>query len=114
MCVISVVMDYGRMNIPPNAWTPDTFKQFKEILDKLGELDRKLDQPECHDPAKAEWMKAVEERLSTLEHNFDLFQEGGLKHVGEMVKRHKPKVPPDSEETIKKRPPDPYERFSNT
>ena len=67
MCAMSVVMDYGRMRIPPNQWTPESFGDFKEILRRLDALDQKLGQPECHDPAKAAWMREVEERLEKLE-----------------------------------------------
>jgi hypothetical protein len=33
----------------------------------LDALDKKLGQPECHDPSKAEWMRSIEERLARLE-----------------------------------------------
>jgi len=48
-------------------WTRDTFEEYKEIIRRLGELDRKLAQPECEDPAKAAWMADVERRLALLE-----------------------------------------------
>lgn len=67
MCMVSAVYDYGR-TIPIKQWTPDTWDRFQEILDRIKDLDDKLDQPDCHDPAKAEWMRSVEERLRRLEH----------------------------------------------
>jgi hypothetical protein len=35
----------------------------------LEELDKKLGQKDCEDPAKAEWMGSVEKRLKKLEQN---------------------------------------------
>lgn len=67
MCVVSAMVDYGRTYIPLTTWTQDTYSEFQEILLRLEELDRKLEQPDCHDPKKAEWMKEVEERLNRLE-----------------------------------------------
>jgi hypothetical protein len=67
MCAASMVIDYGRQYIHMNDWTIPTYNEFTEILRRVNELDKKLNQPECHDPEKAKWMKEVEERLSTLE-----------------------------------------------
>lgn len=43
------------------------FNEFKEIIRRLDDLDEKLGQPDCHDPAKAAWMREVEARLEKLE-----------------------------------------------
>lgn len=67
MCAVSAVYDYYRQNVPITQWTPDTFSEMQEIIRRLDELDRKLDQHECHDPAKAEWVRDVEERLQRIE-----------------------------------------------
>ncbi len=67
MCTVSALFDYGRQRIPANEWTPDSFSMFKDIIRRLEQLDQKLNQPDCHDPTKAEWMKAIEERLRKLE-----------------------------------------------
>jgi len=67
MCSVSAMMDYGRMRVSPIEWTRDSFTDFQEILKRLDALDKKLSQPECHDPSKAIWMREVEERLSKLE-----------------------------------------------
>ena len=64
--MVSVVYDYGK-TVPATSWTPDSWSQFQEIIKRLNDLDKKLGEPECHDPAKAEWVKEVEERLAKLE-----------------------------------------------
>lgn len=66
MCAVSAVHDYFRLR-PDTPWTQDTFSEYQEIIRRLGDLDRKLDQPDCDDPAKSEWMKDVELRLRELE-----------------------------------------------
>jgi tetrahydromethanopterin S-methyltransferase subunit G len=67
MCLVSVMSDYGRNNIAPTQWTQPVFNEYQEILKRLAELDAKLNQPDCVDPAKAAWMREVEERLQKLE-----------------------------------------------
>jgi hypothetical protein len=67
MCAVSVVLDYGRENIPPYQWTRPAFDEFKEVIRRLEALDEKLDQPDCEDPEKAKWMEEVERRLKALE-----------------------------------------------
>lgn len=67
MCLVSVVNDYGRRNIPAGQWTNQSFNEYKEILRLLESLDAKLNQPDCEDPAKAAWMREVELRLARLE-----------------------------------------------
>ena len=69
-----MVHDYARERINPIQWTPSIWIDFTEILRKLDELDKKLGQPECHDPAKAAWMKEIEAKLAALEDKvFDAF-----------------------------------------
>jgi len=66
MCAVSAIYDYwGRQ--PIDIWTRPTFNELQEIIRRLDSLDHKLDQPECHEPSKADWMKKVEERLHGLE-----------------------------------------------
>lgn len=67
MCTCSVIADYGRTRVPMDAWTRPVWNDFQEILKRLEALDKKLDQPDCEDPAKAAWMRTVEERLASLE-----------------------------------------------
>lgn len=67
MCMVSVIQDYGRTRIDPTTWTQPVFNEYQEILRRLGELDKKLGEPDCEDPEKATWMKAIEDRLAALE-----------------------------------------------
>lgn len=67
MCSTSAIMDYGRQNVPLQQWTRPAFTEFQEILRRLEKLDAALNQPDCEDPAKGAWMKAVEERLDAIE-----------------------------------------------
>jgi hypothetical protein len=67
MCAVSVLHDYMRTNVPLDQWTRPVFNEYQEIIRRLDALDGKLDQSECEDPAKASWMREVEERLRKLE-----------------------------------------------
>jgi hypothetical protein len=67
MCITSLVMQYGRDQIPFTQWTRPVFNEYQEILRRLEDLDEKLAQPDCEDPAKAAWMREVEERLTAIE-----------------------------------------------
>jgi hypothetical protein len=67
MCSVSVVQDYMRREVAPNQWTRPMFNEYKEILKRLEALDERLGQADCEDPAKATWMREVEDRLKALE-----------------------------------------------
>ncbi len=67
MCAVSVIHDYMRVNVPPEQWTRPLFSEYQEIIRRIEQLDTKLSQPDCPDPAKAAWMRDVEERLMALE-----------------------------------------------
>ena len=67
MCAVSMIFDNYRQNTQPAQWTWPMVNDFTEIIKRLDELDKKLGIQECHDPAKAEWLKAIEERLAKLE-----------------------------------------------
>ena len=84
MCVVSMVYDHygsggsipnnpfiippGNPNVSPNLpWTPDLLGEMKKIVKQIEDLDKKLGLGECADPKKADWMKAIEERLAALE-----------------------------------------------
>jgi hypothetical protein len=64
--MVSVVSVAGSQ-IPDWQWTRPTFNEYQEILKRIADLDAKLDQPDCVDPAKEAWMRQVEERLAKLE-----------------------------------------------
>lgn len=66
MCAVSVVFDYYR-NTPITYWNQTNYGEFREIIQRLDKLDKALGERECHDPAKAEWTKRVEDRLAALE-----------------------------------------------
>lgn len=72
MCAVSAVIDHGR-TLPWDNWinhepykTKDRWDEFKDIIDRLDKLDKKLDQPDC-DPAKRAWMESIDKRLKDLE-----------------------------------------------
>ena len=67
MCMVSVINDYGRQQIPASQWNRSNFDEFKEILRRLDALDAKLGQPDCVAVEKTEWMHEVERRLTALE-----------------------------------------------
>lgn len=48
-------------------WSQDAFQLLQEIMKKMKELDEKLGLKDCEDPKKAEWMKAIEERVKRVE-----------------------------------------------
>ena len=66
MCMISVIMDYGK-TVDPNKWNTQIWRDYQKLLDDTKKLDEKLGEPDCVDPEKEKWMKEVEERLQKLE-----------------------------------------------
>jgi hypothetical protein len=66
MCMVSVMSVAGSA-IPDFQWTRPAFNEFQEILKRIQDLDAKLGQPDCVDPAKEAWMREVEKRLAALE-----------------------------------------------
>lgn len=59
MCVISVIMEYGRDRIPLNEWTPEKLEAWRELMRQAEKVDLILNQPHCEDPSKTEWFEAV-------------------------------------------------------
>lgn len=53
--------------VSPTQFDRETFEKLKDVLTKLGEIDKKLGEPDCVDPAKEAWMREVERRLKELE-----------------------------------------------
>lgn len=69
MCVMSVIMDYGRY-IPDEQWTLPAIKEFRVLIDEAQKFDEVADQPHCEKPEKTAWMEKldeIEERLRNLE-----------------------------------------------
>ena len=75
MCAVSAMHDYFREHVPMRDWTPALYRSYQEVIAQVGKLDRAFSQPDCEDPGKAAWMKAVEERLAQLE------EEASILHV---------------------------------
>lgn len=67
MCSVSATYDYFRENVQVKQWTPETWIQFQQIIERLDKLDALLNQKDCFDPEKAKWINEVEERLKKLE-----------------------------------------------
>lgn len=67
MCSVSMIQDYMRERVAPQDWTRPVWIEYQEVLRRLEALDAKLGQPHCEDPAKAAWMREIEERLVKLE-----------------------------------------------
>ena len=68
MCMVSfITTPTTTLPLPTFPWNHDSWADYKEIIRRLEVLDEKLGQPDCHDPAKASWMKEVEDRLAAVE-----------------------------------------------
>lgn len=67
MCSVSAIHDYFQKRTTPDMWNFDSLNQFQDIIRRLEALDENLGQKDCVDPAKAEWMKAIEDRIRKLE-----------------------------------------------
>ena len=69
MCLISAIHT-GLQQVPLEQWDRPKFDQLQDILRRIEKLDEALAQPDCLDPAKAEMLKRIEERLTALEQKF--------------------------------------------
>ena len=67
MCAVSAMHDYFRTQVPVDAWTPNLFGQYQEIIHRLESLDVAFKQPDCVEADKEAWMREVRERLAALE-----------------------------------------------
>ena len=67
MCAVSVILDYMSKEVPIWSWTRPVYDDFRQIIKRLEELDRNLDQPDCVDPQKQEILERIERRLDMLE-----------------------------------------------
>lgn len=66
MCAVSAVFDYGR-RFPNDYWTWPRFDEFKKLVEGAKEFDKKTGQPDCEDPAKADLLRQIMERLERIE-----------------------------------------------
>lgn len=69
MCAVSAMFDYAQRNWPVNppqtqlvpvVWDNEAVKLFKEIIDRLDKLDKKMGDKDCVDPAKATFMAGLD------------------------------------------------------
>lgn len=67
MCMVSVVTGYG-MNVPQQSWTLPTWKQFQDLVKRVEDLDKKLGESDCVDPAKDAWMQKMSEMYDEARH----------------------------------------------
>ena len=69
MCIVSNIYDYGQ-TVPEKDWTIPAIREFDRLEEIARKLDQLLGQKDCEDPDKAafrEQLKAIEERLKSLE-----------------------------------------------
>lgn len=64
MCAVCRLYDYGR-SVPMDRWTVPAFLAFKRTEKDARDLDTALGDADCHDPAKAAWMRGVEAAVAT-------------------------------------------------
>jgi len=93
MCVMSVVMDYGRTTWPTvvsPTWAPvnpisptyappeqapaerDAILKFMDLVRKAAEFDKAADQAHCEDPEKIKLLERIEQRLAAIEQHLGI------------------------------------------
>ena len=61
MCVVSMVTQHYWEKFPqPSLFPINQYKDFMEILRKAKEYDKIMNQPDCPEFEKAEWLKQVQ------------------------------------------------------
>lgn len=63
MCVSSVLFDYGRSNMPMEAWNQQNWNVFQKLLHDAAIFDSLTNQPDCVDPEKENWTMQVLQQL---------------------------------------------------
>jgi hypothetical protein len=63
MCVVSMVLEYAKTNFPVPDYNWQTFNMLQDIVRRLELLDARMDQPECKDPVKAQYLDEVKAHL---------------------------------------------------
>ena len=72
MCAVSAVMDYyANPHKYPHAPKIDTMDMtqinlLREVIQRLDELDKKLEDRDCNDPAKQKFEKKISKRIREL------------------------------------------------
>jgi hypothetical protein len=62
MCAVSAVSDFYMRQFPDiRQFPPVDYGFYQDLLRKAAEYDRITKQPDCPDPAKLQWQRAVEE-----------------------------------------------------
>lgn len=63
MCVVSAISNYyspSYLTIPtPREWDEDTKKLMREVIKRLDEIDKRLNDKECMDDKKQEFFEAI-------------------------------------------------------
>lgn len=68
MCVVSMVIDASRQQLPPiQTWPLPVAQDMSEVIGKLAEIDKKLGTKDCYDPKKDAYIKELEDRIAKLE-----------------------------------------------
>ena len=66
MCVVSAISNYGK-GLYQDHWNFQKIEDFKDLIQDGMKFDKKTNQPNFEDPAKLDWLKAVEDRLKAIE-----------------------------------------------
>lgn len=67
MCVVSMVMDYGRERIGPNQWDLESIRLYFELIEAAKKFDKAAKEPDCEDPQKARIIDDLKRRVAALE-----------------------------------------------
>ena len=70
MCLISVVMGYAE-TIPIDNWDRSGLTHLQQVMQTARAFDAATAQPHCEDPAKVAFEKRIMDRLDELERKMD-------------------------------------------
>jgi hypothetical protein len=68
MCVVSMVVDSARQQWPQPQFMP--YRQavdLSEVIEKLGQIDKKLGAKDCYDSKKDAYIQELRDRIAALE-----------------------------------------------
>lgn len=61
MCVYSMVIDWAS-KLPDEYWNrPRSLEAYNDLIKRAAEYDKQTGQPDCEDPAKAEFLKKLQD-----------------------------------------------------